>query len=106
VQDLTLEAEALDLRLGGMSYRAIAAAQGSRHPEVAHRRVQRALASIVPRDQVEHLRTIESERLEAVQERTLRALARVSAADDLNVDELCKLVAAAVRVSERMSKLH
>lgn len=103
-EDVRLEAEALDLRLQGMSYRTIGAAQGC-HPSTAHDRVDRALASLVPVETAEAVRQVEAERYEAVQGRVLAALGRVTAADDVDPDSVAKLAAAFVRVADRKAKL-
>jgi hypothetical protein len=73
-RDLEKCAEALNLRLGGMSYRAIADTQTC-DVSTAHDRVQRALRSIVPTEKVEELRQIENERLNAAVTACLNVLA-------------------------------
>jgi transposase len=100
VAELEDEAEALTLKLSGMSYRQIAEAQGV-HVSTAHDRVQRALKAYIPQDEVEALRKIEDARLEA----TTTQVLKVIAAPDAPVDALLDAAKTLVRIQERRAKL-
>lgn len=110
--DLELEREALDLKLNGASYRAIADHQQC-SVSTAHDRVDRALASLVPVETAERVRQQETERYEAVQARVLAALGahtqprQDDAGRDVppDPDSVAKLVASFVRVADRKAKL-
>lgn len=111
VEDLRLEAEALEMKLAGLTYRGIADAQGC-HPSTAHERVTRAMARLVPVESAEQMRTVETERLEAVGRRVLQAIAGTAQVDgdgnvlQVDVDGLSKAVTAYVRVVDRKAKLN
>lgn len=98
--DLQHEREALQLRLGGASYRSIADQQGC-STSTAFERVERALAAHVPREEVEAGRKIAHERLDAAIGRTLEILT------DPGAEPATVLAAAAtlVRLTDRVAKL-
>lgn len=107
VADLEREREALDLRLNGASYRAIAEQQGC-NVSTAHDRVQRGLERLVPVDKAEQLRQVEAERLDAVGARLLYALAKTARDTEdapLDVDALTKVTTAYVGLAKRKAAL-
>lgn len=99
MEELRHEAEALNLRSVGYTYRRIAEAQQV-NVSTAHRRVTRALDRLVPVDKVEQVRRIEAEGLEAAKVRVMEKLAVV---DDPDV--LGRLVGSLVKLSDRYSRL-
>ena len=113
VHDQELVAQALDLRLGGTSYRGIATAQGC-SVATAHDRVQRALAQLVPTDQAEQLRAVENERLNAAVTACLEVMAGTQTVtiEDREVtlpysaDERLAAVGRLTKLSERIAKLN
>lgn len=101
VQELEAEADALTLRLSGLSYRRIADAQGC-SVSTAHDRVDRALRAYVPQEDVDQLRKIEGERLEAAIGAVLRVLSHEQASAKQVLDAATTLA----RLQERKAKLY
>lgn len=101
VQELELEAEALTLRLGGMSYRRVADAQGC-SVSTAHDRVDRALRAYVPQEDVDQLRKIEGERLEA----TISRVLEVITSDEASAKQVLDAAMVLARLQERKAKLY
>jgi DNA-binding Lrp family transcriptional regulator len=101
VQELEAEADALTLRLSGLSYRRIADEQGC-SVSAAHDRVQRALNAYVPQEDVDALRKIEGERLEAAIGAVLRVLSHEQATGKQILDAAATLA----RLQERKAKLY
>lgn len=101
VQELEAEADALTLRLSGLSYRRIADTQGC-SVSTAHDRVERALKAYVPQEDVDQLRKIEGERLEA----TIGRVLEVISSDAATVNQVLAAAATLARLQERKSKLY
>lgn len=99
VADLEAERDALELRLSGLSFRRIADTQGC-SVATAHDRVERALAHIVPAENVEALRKIEGERTTAVMRKALQVVESAETSDVLLAG-----IATVIRCQERYAKL-
>lgn len=101
IQELEDEAEALTLRLSGLSYRRIADQQQC-SVSTAHDRVERALRAYVPHEDVEQLRKIEGERLEA----TIGAVLRVLSHEQATAKQILEAAGTLARLQERKAKLY
>lgn len=101
VQELEAEAHALTLRLSGLSYRRIADEQGC-SVSTAHDRVDRALRAYVPQEDVDALRKIEGERLEA----TIGAVLRVMSDERAQPAQILDAARTLARLQERKAKLY
>lgn len=101
VAELEAEADALTLRLSGLSYRRIADQQGC-SVSTAHDRVERALKAYVPQEDVDQLRKIEGERLEAAIGAVLAVMSD-QRATPLQVLDAARTLA---RLQERKAKLY
>lgn len=101
VQELEAEAAALTLRLSGLSYRRIADEQGC-SVSTAHDRVERALKAYVPQEDVDQLRKIEGERLEA----TIGAVLRVMSDERAQPAQILDAARTLARLQERKAKLY
>lgn len=88
------QARALQLRLDGLSYRAIAAQLGYANPGGVHRAVSKALADI-PREAADQLRTVELERLDEAVWQNLKALREGDVSVTMNL----------VRLSDQRARL-
>jgi len=83
------EAEALELRLAGGTYEQIAQAIGYETRSAAYRAVVRALRSLSKVQDVEHLRELESERLDRL---FLGVWAKAVKGDDHKIDRVIKIM--------------
>src|SRR5688572_29477121 len=101
IQELEAEADALTLRLSGLSYRRIAEAQAC-SVSTAHDRVERALRAYVPQEDVDQLRKIEGERLEAA----IGAVLRVLSHEQASAKQVLDAAATLARLQERKAKLY
>lgn len=101
--ELEAEAEALALRCAGLSYAEIARRQGSKHASTAWRRVEAALRDTIPVADVDLLRQLEGERLDACTTRVFAALEVAQTTG--NVGAVLRAVEVFVKLSERRSKL-
>jgi DNA-binding Lrp family transcriptional regulator len=101
IQELEAEADALTLRLSGLSYRRIADEQGC-SVSAAHDRVQRALKAYVPQEDVDQLRKIEGERLEAA----IGAVLRVLSHEQATSKQILEAATTLARLQERKAKLY
>lgn len=101
VQELEAEADALTLRLSGLSYRRIADTQGC-SVSTAHDRVERALRAYVPQEDVDQLRKIEGERLEAA----IGAVLRVLSSEHARAADVLAAAGTLARLQERKAKLY
>lgn len=101
IVELEAEADALTLRLSGLSYRGIAETQGC-SVSTAHDRVERALKAYVPQEDVDALRKIEGERLEAM----IGAVLRVASDEHASAKQLLDAAGVFARLQERKAKLY
>lgn len=101
IAELEAEAHALTLRLSGLSYRRIADTQGC-SVSTAHDRVERALRAYVPQEDVDQLRKIEGERLEAA----ISAVLQVLSSEHAKPADVLAAAHTLARLQERKAKLY